>query len=98
MIQGLQNLLERLSQIAPDATDDVLSFTEDLTDTMNDKVRVENDYQSLDNTWRERYRQRFYNADTGEGQNDDSNAGYSDGEVGRERGDKEPMTFESLFS
>lgn len=56
-------------KIGDDTTDDSISFLEDMTDTYNDlekKTRCdgvdwEKKYHDLDESWKKRYRHRFFN-------------------------------------
>lgn len=59
-------------RIGTDASDDAISFVEDMTDTFNDLERRateggaedwERRYNELDASWRERYRKRFFSGD-----------------------------------
>lgn len=48
-------------------SDDVLTFLEDLSDSMTPETNTddwENRYNELDRTWRQRYRDRFLNPNT----------------------------------
>lgn len=56
-------------RLGSDTSDDSISFLEDMTDTFNDlETRANNDgkewerkYKELDETWKKRYRHRFFN-------------------------------------
>ena len=63
---------ERVKERIGDATDDeTLAFVEDITDTYNDMVaRAKGDgvdwrakYEESENTWRRKYRERFFAGD-----------------------------------
>lgn len=55
--------------VGTDTSDESLQFVEDMTDTYNEMERQVNGdginwqerYNELDNSWRERYRHRFFN-------------------------------------
>ena len=62
------------SRLAEDTSDDGISFLEDMTDTYNDLesrangdgVDWERKYRELDESWKKRYRHRFFSGgDTG---------------------------------
>ena len=56
------------SRVGTDTSDECIKFLEDMTDTYNslegrasgDGIDWEQKYHELDNSWRERYRHRFY--------------------------------------
>ena len=69
-----EDFLQRLqSRIGEDTSDEALQFLEDMTDTYNDfESRTENTdsdewktkYDELDQSWRQRYKERFLNTQT----------------------------------
>lgn len=71
-------------RLGEDTSDESISFLEDMTDTYNDLstrsngdgVDWEKKYHELDESWKKRYRHRFFSGDTGVPDtttNDDSN-------------------------
>lgn len=60
------------SRIGEDVSEDSLKFIEDVTDTYNNlesKVNTDGEdwktkYQELDDTWKNRYKERFFNQNT----------------------------------
>ena len=85
-------IMEALKGILGENTsDDVLAFTENLTDTLNannDGTDWKTKYEENDANWRKKYRDRFFNSPANESDPDEDNptSGY----------DKK-LTFESLF-
>lgn len=70
-IKTRDELLETVRNRIGDATDDeALTFIEDITDTLNDYENrannvsgyTEEEYRALDESWRQRYRDRFFNS------------------------------------
>lgn len=80
--------------LGEDTSDDALAIIEDLSDTLNDRDTQisssgdwKNRYEENDKTWRERYRNRFFNTDyddTSDDKPDESEGGKS-------------YTYENLF-
>lgn len=70
MIKTTNEILTQLKELTKDMTDDTtLSFIEDVTDTLNDKDKVDVDsvnkeweekYNNLDSEWRNKYKERFF--------------------------------------
>lgn len=82
------------TRMGEDSSDESLSLIEDISDTFDDltnkaKVDWETKYQELDKSWRERYRNRFFN-----GNNNDDDEDNDDDMSNR--GNK-PLTFNELF-
>lgn len=69
-VSNRENILNRISAILGDRTDDdALGLLEDVTDTLNDydgRLKESGDwkakYEENDKSWRDKYRERFYNA------------------------------------
>lgn len=89
------------TRIGTDTSEEALKFLEDMTDTFNDmENRIksggedwEQKYHELDNSWRERYRHRFY--DTGNTNVPSSFGGNNDPEDDYSPDD---VTIDDLFS
>jgi len=93
-----EQLLSRVNEVIGENNNDdnALSFIEDVSDTYDSlvskgDVNWEEKYKELDNSWREKYRARFFNSsgeepDTASTNNDDN------GEP-----EKKPLTYENLF-
>lgn len=70
MIKTTNEILSQLKELTKDMTDDTtLSFIEDVTDTLNDKDKLDVDsvnkeweekYNTLDSEWRNKYKERFF--------------------------------------
>jgi hypothetical protein len=95
-VRTTQEILNAVAErLGEDTSDEVLTFIEDITDTLNDRDTQisssgdwKNKYEENDKSWRERYRNRFFNSD-------DSN---DDDMVENEEDDEDkPYTFENLF-
>lgn len=60
------------TRLANDTSDEGIAFLEDMTDTYNDLERKangdgvdwESKYKALDESWKKRYRHRFFSGDT----------------------------------
>ena len=69
-ISSREDILNRISTIIGERTDDdAIGLLEDVTDTLNDydnRVKESGDwkkkYEENDKSWRDKYRERFYNA------------------------------------
>lgn len=86
-------------KIGEDTSDETLTLLEDISDTLNDydnKTKDTEDwkakYEQNDKDWRQRYRDRFFNNEDGEGENDEIN------DLSENLDDNKPHTFEDLFS
>lgn len=84
------------ARIGEDTSDEALAFVEDISDTLNDIASNNKDnidwkakYEENDKTWREKYRQRFF-----DGEPKDDPKKKPEEEV---TGDDKPKTFEELF-
>lgn len=87
--EELMNMINE--RIGDDDSDETLSFLEDVTDTLNDfeeKTNGSEDWKAKfeenDANWRKKYRDRFFNNDVEEVEDEIVN-------------EKEPKTFEDLF-
>lgn len=70
MIKTTNEILTQLKELTKDMSDDTtLKFIEDVTDTLNDKDKVDVDsvnkeweekYNTLDSEWRNKYKERFF--------------------------------------
>lgn len=84
------------TRIGEDTSDDAISFLEDMTDTFNDLekratgdgVDWEKKYHDLDDSWKKRYRHRFFNGD---------NSYPTDSEDDEEYDKSEKLVIEDLF-
>lgn len=84
--------------LGEDMTDEAIEFLEDIADTVDDYERRladvtdwEGKYKELDESWRRRYKERFF-----EGGTDEDGSFIEDvNEV--EEQDEAPTTFEELF-
>ena len=100
MIKSKEDLLNSISGILGESVDDAaLGILEDISDTVDDYERRlkesgdwESRYNENDQAWRERYKERFFNAADSETESIDIEAEgvYIDT-------DDEPATFEDLF-
>lgn len=73
-IKSKAELLEIIkNKVGDDTSDEALSLIEDVTDTLNDldKEDWKTKYEENDKSWREKYKQRFFNSDHGEDDPDD---------------------------
>lgn len=83
--------------IGTDTSDESLSFIEDMTDTFNDLenrasadgVDWEQRYKDLDESWKEKYKKRFFSGGTSRVVVDD--------ETDSEDGEKKKISFDDLF-
>lgn len=87
------------SYLGEDVSDDAIAFIEDMNDTLAEYERQIGDvtdwesmYRELDETWRKRYRDRFF-----EGGNDEDGSFIEDVNDIEEQEDEAPTTFEELF-
>lgn len=101
MKKTLEELLDKARSVMGDDTSDAaLELIEDLSDTINDLSERADDqtdwkskYDELDQTWRQRYRDRFYSGDDLDG----SNAGADEPDPIEDPEENHDMTYESLF-
>ena len=94
LMDALRNLL------GEDTSDDTLLFIEDVNDTLSNYERMVADvtdwqskYDALDQEWRKRYRDRFFQA----GAEDEKDSFIEDVNDLEEQQEDEPETFEDLF-
>lgn len=95
MIRTRDEILAEINErFSGDETDEVISFIEDVTDTLDDltakaadSTNWEEKYNQLDADWRKRYKERFF---TGEDQPEDK-------EEFEEDEKEEKTTYEDLF-
>lgn len=102
-VRGRDEMLAALrSRIGDDTSDDALTLIEDFTDTLSDyESRVGDDwkskYEENDRTWRQKYRDRFFQSPSnGEG-NTTGDAVITDN-VDDLISESEPKSFDSLFT
>lgn len=97
MVRTREELLESIrNKFGNDTSDETLAIIEDISDTMtdyenrtnNDGVNWQEKYEENDKMWREKYRDRFFNSNPGDGDTDE--------EVFDE-GENNVKTFEDLF-
>ena len=100
-IRNATELMEAMRKLLGDDTsDDTLLFIEDVNDTLSNYERMvadvtdwESKYNALDQEWRTRYRDRFFQA----GNEDEKGSFIEDVNDLEEQQDDEPETFEELF-
>ena len=93
MVRTKDELLASIKdRFKDDTSDETISFIEDVSDTINDletKASDETDwkskYEENDKQWREKYRDRFFNAD-------------GDGNKLLDEEPPKPMNFDDLFT
>lgn len=100
MVLDREQYFNRLRErIGDDASDDAIAFLEDFTDTFEDfESRLKGDGEDwekkakeIDEAWKRRYRNRFFNGDGG----NKENPAFADEET--EVYEPEEVTLESLF-
>lgn len=85
------------TRIGEDTSDEAISFLEDMTDTFNDLekratgdgVNWEQRYHDLDESWKKRYRHRFFSGE--------SNMPSDEGDTVGEEFTSETITVDDLF-
>ena len=95
-VTSRDEILRRVGAVIGDRSDDdVLGLLDDITDTLNDydnRITESGDwkakYEENDKSWREKYRDRFYNAP-------ETEEDYKDTYEVEE--DKKTLTYEDLF-
>ena len=100
MIKTKEEIINAIKgKIGEDTSDETLALLEDISDTLNDydnKTKDTEDwkakYEENDKEWRQRYRDRFFNKDDGEGKDEEFD------DLGENLDDNKPHTFEDLFS
>lgn len=94
-----EDFFSRLDErLKGDTTDEGISFLEDMTDTYNDLERRANGdgvdwetkYKELDESWKKRYRHRFF---SGSG----TDSIVVDGEIDKEEYEPEEIKVDDLF-
>lgn len=76
-VKTKEELLESLkNKFGDDNGDDVLSIIEDITDTYdnfanNDNTNWKDKYEQNDKEWRQKYRDRFYNTESKDDEQED---------------------------
>lgn len=102
-VRGRDEMLAALrSRIGDDTSDDALALIEDFTDTMSDyESRVGDDwkskYEENDRTWRQKYRDRFFQTPSKEEGDTTPAEVVSDNATDLES-EGEEKTFDSLFT
>ena len=99
-IKTSTEIMETLrSYLGEDVSDDAIGFIEDMNDTLAEYERQiadvtdwESKYRELDESWRKRYRDRFF-----EGGKDEDGSFIEDVNDIEEQEDEVPTTFEELF-
>lgn len=99
-IKTSTEIMETLRKyLGEDVSDDAIGFIEDMNDTLAEYERQiadvtdwESKYRELDETWRKRYRDRFF-----EGGQDEDGSFIEDVNMIEEQEDEAPTTFEELF-
>lgn len=100
--QFFQSLQARVGE---DKSDETMKFMEDVTDTYTQLETLatgmedwKNKYEENDNTWRDKYKERFF------GNDEDNNAGMTtpmqalNGQNEDNKKDTTPRTFDELFT
>lgn len=98
-IRTKDEIMETLrNYLGEDMTDEAIGFLEDIADTVDDYERRLSDvtdwegkYNELDESWRRRYKERFF-----EGGGDEEGS-YIDDVNDVEEQEEAPTTFEELF-
>lgn len=107
-VRKLEEIMEKVrGYVGEDTSDDTMSFLEDLTDTINstsdvdiDGMRAEYEQKITDteNTWRQRYRDRFFGKTYGEEEIKAGDVELSQGESAINDEEKEVgKDYEELF-
>lgn len=99
-IKNAGEIMEKLrSFLGEDVSDEALAFVEDVSDTLEDFTRRvadvtdwESKYNQLDEEWRKRYRDRFFQSDA-----EDEDGSFIEDVNDVEEQQEEPTTFEELF-
>ena len=100
-IKNATEIMETLRAfLGEDVSDEALVFIEDVNDTISNYERMAADvtdwqskYDQLDQEWRKRYRDRFF-----ESGNEDEKGSFIEDVNDLEEQQDEPTTFEELFS
>lgn len=101
-VRNATEIMETLRKyLGDDVSDETLIFIEDVNDTISNYERMvadvtdwESKYNELDQEWRKRYRDRFF-----EGGSDDEKGSFHDdvNDLEDQQDEEEPKTFEELF-
>ena len=99
-IRNATEIMESLrAYLGEDVSDETLVFIEDVNDTLSNYERMvadvtdwESKYNQLDQEWRKRYRDRFF-----EGGQDEAGSHIDDVNDLEDQQDEAPKTFEELF-
>ena len=100
-VKNITEIMDTLrAYLGEDVSDEALVFIEDLNDTLSNYERMvadqtdwESKYKELDESWRTRYRDRFFES----GAEDEKGSFIEDVNDVEEQQDDEPETFEELF-
>lgn len=102
MVISKEEILEQIKNKIGDSVEDAdIKLLEDISDTLddlNDKVANSGDwktkYEENDKAWKEKYRDRFYNAEA----KDDVDKFQQKKEMELENEEPKKLTFDALFS
>lgn len=100
MIKNATEIMESLrAYLGEDVSDDAIQIIEDVNDTLEDFARRmadvtdwESKYNQLDEEWRKRYRDRFFQSDA-----EDKDGSFIEDVNDVEEQQDAPTTFEELF-
>ena len=100
-VRSVTEVMDALrAYLGEDVSDETLVFIEDVNDTLSNYERMvadqtdwESKYKELDESWRKRYRNRFFES----GAEDEKGSFIEDVNDVEEQQDGEPETFEELF-
>jgi hypothetical protein len=99
-VRSREELMTSLNTILGDRNDDdALNFIQDVSDTYDDLsshtgTYTEEQYTALDNQWRQRYRERFFNTSSEEADEDFKPLTQTQNKPARE----ETITIKDLFT
>lgn len=94
-VRSKDELMDRVNSILGDRTDDdALNFMADFTDTFNsldshEGMYTQEQYDALDASWRQKYKDRFFKGSANDDENDKDN--------NKDKKDAESITIEDLF-
>lgn len=103
-ILNQEEFFNRLHErLGTDTSDESITFMEDMTDTYNDLVKRANDnngdwerkYHELDESWKAKYKHRFFSGSNGG--NPNYPMGNNDDGSEEDTYDPESVTFKNLF-
>ena len=107
MVKTKEDILKAIKdRIGEDTSDEAIAFLEDITDTLNDyenKTKDNTDwkakYEENDKTWRNKYRDRFFNGDVKDEIEKESKKQETEQNTEDENEDTPELTsFDELFS